>query len=81
MPNPRHRITVERSQLGRLSTNSIGTDALNGVGAIPGVSDLEIEKEETTFVTLSYVWTGACDFEATDEHLSQYGLRRKWDAK
>jgi hypothetical protein len=81
MPNERHRITVERTPLGHLRSNSMETDALNGVGSIPGVTDLQVEETGADFVTLSCRWTGTTQFDRTDDHLLQYGLQRRWNAK
>lgn len=54
------------------------TDALNGVGSIPGVINVNIEITGDDSVTLSYKWIGAEKFQATDEHLKNYGLRKRW---
>lgn len=81
MLNERYRITVERTSFGHHSSNSMETDALNGVGSIPGVTALQVEETEADFVTLSCLWTGTTQFDHTDEHLSRYGLKRRWHAK
>ncbi|MBL0140761.1 MAG: hypothetical protein IPP91_01510 [Betaproteobacteria bacterium] len=74
---PRNTVTVLRSPTSQ-SANEMETDALNGIGTIPGVIDVEIESADSDSVTLSYTWTGTADFQATDEHLAKYGLRKRW---
>jgi hypothetical protein len=76
MPRKRHTVTVLR--LCGSFANDIETDAINGVGSIPGVVDVTIEAGDADSVTLSYEWIGSEDFDRTDEHLANYGLRKRW---
>ena len=39
-----------------VSTNSIGTDALNSLGRIPGVSNLELVEESDDHAVINYAW-------------------------
>jgi hypothetical protein len=77
----RHKVTVERTTQANVRAVTLGTDALNGIGSIPGVEDLRIESEDDGSVTLSYLWSRPETFQATDEHLAQCGLQRRWNAK
>jgi hypothetical protein len=81
MTSARHQITVERSRYSMRDNDQLETDALNGVGSIPGVSDVEIESSNHLSVTLSFSWTGQGQFDRTDEHLEKYGLQRRWPSK
>jgi hypothetical protein len=72
----RHKIRIGRTTGFYLSNNSLGTDALNAIAAIPGTTDLEIESESDNEVEISYVWTSPDKFWTTEEHLAKYGLRR-----
>lgn len=61
---------------GFLSTNSIGTDALNALVAIQGVSCPEIVKVTDGVAELTYKWNGEERFMRADEHFNKYGLVR-----
>ena len=74
----KHTVTVLRLPQSLRSPDQMETDALNGIGSIPGVINVEIESTDDDSVTLSYTWTGAEQFQATDEHLANYGLRKRW---
>lgn len=74
---PRHTITLVRNNKGFLATNSIGTDGLNAISSIPGAKDVQIEKESEDQVVISYKWTATEKFWETEEHLSEFNLRRK----
>lgn len=79
MTSERKHIAVKRLQYSLNGPDRIECDALNGVGSIPGVSDLRVEAATHDTVVLSYVWTGAEHFSRTDEHLGQFGLQRDWE--
>ena len=72
----RYKISIGRSTGFYLSNNSVGTDALNAVAAIPGATDLEIESESDDEVEISYVWNLSDKFWMTEKHLAKHGLRR-----
>ncbi len=73
----KHSITLVRDGVvGHQSQNRIGTDALNALAAIPGVEDSQIVQETEDRVELSYNWARDDKFQATREHLLQFGLRR-----
>lgn len=73
----KHSITLKRDGIrGFLSSQSIGTDALNALAAIPGVKDLEIVAESDGQVELSYSWCGEDAFWGTDEQFAKFGLVR-----
>lgn len=72
----RHRICLGRTTGFFVSNNSLGTDALNAMSAVPGAEDLEIEQESDDEVEISYVWTSTEKFWTTEEHLAKFGLRR-----
>lgn len=73
-----YSIRVFRLPQSLRSPDQMETDALNGIGSIPGVINVNIESTGDDSVTLSYTWTGAEQFQATDEHLKSYGLRKRW---
>ena len=72
----RHKIRIGRTTGSRVSNNTLGTDALNALAAIPGVADMEVEHESDDEVEISYTWTGTEKFWTTGEHLECRGLRR-----
>lgn len=74
----KHTVTVLRLPQSLHSPDQMETAALNGIGSIPGATDVEIERADDDSVTLSYTWTGSEQFQATDEHLAKYGLRKRW---
>jgi len=74
----RHTVTVLRLPESLRGPDEIETDALNGISSVPGVTEAEIEKADDDSVTLSYVWLGSEQFQTTDEHLRQFGLRKRW---
>lgn len=78
MSDERHRVTVLRSRPTLRDPSQMEADALSGIGSIPGASDVQIEAVDSGSVMLSYLWSGAEQFERTDEHLAQYGLRKQW---
>jgi len=78
MASERQKIIVERSRYSQRDASQLETDALNGVGSIPGVSDVEIDAADSGCVTLSYTWSGSQPFDRTDEHLKKYGICRRW---
>jgi hypothetical protein len=62
--------------LGFLSPNSVGTDALNALGAIDIVNDVEVISERDDTATLMYSFDEGCEFWSTNEHLAKFGLLR-----
>ena len=74
----RHTVTVLRLPESLRSSDQMETDALNGISSIPGVTETQIEASSEDSVTLSYVWSGSEQFQTTDEHLRQFGLRKRW---
>lgn len=74
----RHTVIVLRLPESLRNPDQIETDALNGISSIPGVTEAEIETADDDSVTLSYLWSGSEKFQTTDEHLRQFGLRRRW---
>lgn len=74
----RHAVTVLRLQESLRSSDQMEADALNGISSIPVVTEAQIEAYSEDSVTLSYVWLGAEQFQTTDEHLRQFGLRKSW---
>jgi hypothetical protein len=72
----RHKIRIGRATGFWVSNNTLGTDALNALAAISGVSDLEVEHESEDEVEISYAWSGTEKFWTTGEHLERLGLRR-----
>lgn len=73
----KHSITLTRDGIkGFLSSNSIGTDALNALAAIPGVTNSEIIAESAQCAQIEYTWIGSEAFDTIAEHLQVYGLRR-----
>lgn len=59
-----------------VSNNSLGTDALNAIAAIPGANNVEIDRESDHEVEISYEWRSVDKFWETEEHLHKCGLRR-----
>ncbi len=78
MENKRHTITVKRARTSLREPTQMETDALDGVGSLPNVSDVEILEVGPDFVTLSYAYGGSDTFSGTDDHLGKFGLRKKW---
>lgn len=76
--NCKHTVTVLRLPQSLRIPNQMKIDALNAIGSIPGVTKVEIESTSDDSVTLSYTWAGSEQFQATDEHLANYGLRKRW---
>ena len=73
----KHSITLKREGVqGFLSSQRIGTDALNALLSIPGVENPEIVSESTELVELTYNWVGEGQFLETSEHLLKFGLSR-----
>jgi hypothetical protein len=72
-----HSITLKRDEMkGFLSTQSIGTEALNALHAIPGVGKAKVVSESNEQVELTYSWVGDGKFWEIDEHLAEFGLAR-----
>lgn len=70
-------ITLIRSGVnGFLSTQSIGTDAIAALYAIPEIKDIEVTNESDDQVDITYSWTGDEKFWDADEHLKKFGLAR-----
>lgn len=60
-----------------LSTNTIGTDGLNALLSIPGVSDPEIVEESNDYVIISYLWdTQGLAPDDLDLHFRRFGLQK-----
>jgi hypothetical protein len=74
----RYIVTVLRLPESLRNPDQIEADALNGISSIPGVTEAKIEKVDDDSVTLSYLWLGSEKFQTTDEHLRQFGLRKRW---
>jgi hypothetical protein len=73
----KHNITLERDEImGFLSQQTLGTDALNALSSIDGVSDPEIISENNIQVQVSYYWTDKTKFWGADDVFAQYGLKR-----
>lgn len=73
----KHSVTLKRDGIkGFLSSQSIGTDALNALLSIPGVEEAEIVSGSNEQVELTYSWVGDGKFWETDEHLAKFGLAR-----
>lgn len=73
----KHSITLRRKGVqGFLSSQRIGTDALNALLSIPGVENPEIISESTELVALTYNWVGVDQFLETSEYLLKFGLCR-----
>jgi len=72
----RHKIHIGRTNGFWVSDNTLGTDALNALASIPGLTDMEVEHESDHEVEISYMWTGTEEFRCTGEHLERRGLRR-----
>ncbi|MDZ4050338.1 MAG: hypothetical protein EVA59_07775 [Limnobacter sp.] len=70
----RHKIRIGRTKGFWVSNNTLGTDALNALAAIPGLTDMEVEHETEDEVEISYVWTGTEKFLTMNEHLEGRGL-------
>lgn len=65
-----------------LSSNSLSTDALQGLKSIPGVTNPELVEESELAVRLRYGWLGSVKFWQTDECLKRFGvLRADWPAR
>ena len=77
----KHSIAVKRNGVtGFLSDQSIGTDAINALSKIAGVSDIEIISEAEDKALLSYTWSGSDTFWETNEHLNKFGLTKVEDS-
>jgi hypothetical protein len=73
----KHSIALKRDGItGFLSSQSIGTDALNALLSIPGVEDAEVVSELNEQVELTYSWGGDGKFWDANEHLAKFGLAR-----
>lgn len=73
----RYQIKVERDQLGKFfQFRSLGILALNAIGCIQGVDDLNLEEETGCYAVVSYTWCGQSDFMGIDEHLARFWLCR-----
>lgn len=60
-----------------LSQNTIGTDGLNALLRIPGVSDPEVVEETEDYVVISYTWDPAATApEGPEGHFRSFGLQR-----
>lgn len=59
-----------------MSQNTLGTDALNAMSAIPGVIDVRIEAEGDEQLTISCVYTLTDQFSETVTHLAKFNLER-----
>ncbi len=71
----KHSISLKRDGInGFLSTQSVGTDALNAMLSIPGVRDPEILVESADQVEITYSWVGENEFLGTSEYLHKFGL-------
>lgn len=69
-------ITLERLSES-LSNNTVGTDSLNALREIPGVTNAEVTEETENSAVVSYTWVAESDrYELIDELLRKYGLRR-----
>ena len=76
------RLQRSRGVEGFQSSQSLSTDALNGMLSIPGVEHPEILCETEDEVTLSYRWSGNERFWMTDEYLARFGLcRADWSSR
>lgn len=70
------RIVLRRHEMS-LSSNTIGTDALNALLSIPGVSEPEVVEESEEHAVVSYTWVaGAVANLDTEAHFRAFGLRR-----
>lgn len=70
-------ITLKRDGLfGFLSNHTVGTDALNVLSLIEGITDPEIVSESENQVKISYEWTGKATFYGADDLFAKYGLKR-----
>lgn len=76
--NQKHTVTVLRLPRSLRNSDQMETDALNGIGSIRHVINVEIESTDVDSVTLSYTWIGSEQFQTTDEHLANFGLRKQW---
>ncbi len=72
----RHKIRIGRHTGFWVSNNTLGTDALNALASIPGVTDMAVEHESDDEVVISYMWSGTERFWTTGEHLQRCTLRR-----
>ncbi len=73
----KYSVTLKRDGIkGFLSSQRIGTDALNALLSIPGVEEPEIVNESNEQIELTYSWVGDGKFWETDEHLAKFGLAR-----
>lgn len=71
----KNSITLRRDGMrGFLSSQRIGTDAINALLSIPGVENPEIVSESNGQVTLTYSWVGTGKFWETEEYLAKFGL-------
>lgn len=60
-----------------LSTNTIGTDALNALLRITGVTDPEVVEESDTHVIISYKWgSNAVPPDDPESHFRVFGLQK-----
>ena len=60
-----------------LSNATIGTDSLNALREIPGVTNPQIAEETEEYAVISYIWDAESDmYELTDELATRFGLRR-----
>jgi hypothetical protein len=74
----KHSIILRRDNSigGSISNQSVGTDALNAMQSIPGVTNPQIVSESDEQVELTYDWVGIGMFWETDEYLKKFGLAR-----
>lgn len=64
-----------------LSPNTIGTDALNALARIAGITDPEIIEESDDHVIVSYKWDAQiASPDDPDSHFRQFGLQKVTDA-
>jgi len=60
-----------------LSTNTLGTDALNALLRIPGVSDPEVLEESEDQVAISYEWDAQAQTpEDLASHFRTFGVQK-----
>lgn len=69
-------ISLTRSgPAGFLSSQSIGTDALNALNSIKGLSAPQIVHESESIVKITYLWSLDEKFDKANEVLYEFGLR------
>lgn len=72
------KVKVQIDTNSHVKVSNMESAALEGISTILGVSKVSVISAKDGKVELSYQWNGEKDYEITDEHLANYGLKKVW---